>query len=77
MININVSPFAMAFLLSTSSVESIPINRIVNGSLIDLPLDSVSDLDASDFLIFFSLEIITFVSFSISSYEIFTFIIAL
>ena len=34
-ISINVSPFATAFFDKTSSVESIPINNIVNGSLID------------------------------------------
>ena len=38
-ININVSPFAIAFLLNTSSVESIPINNNVKGSFISFPVD--------------------------------------
>ena len=67
-IKINVSPLAIAFFSSTSSVESIPISSIVNGSVIDFPAELTSCSDVSDFFIFLSLERIIFVSVPTSSY---------
>ena len=67
-ITISVSPFAIAFLGRTSSVESIPIKSIVNGSVTNLPAEAVSTLDVSDSFICFSLLVIILVSSLIFSY---------
>ena len=61
-ISINESPFAIAFFSSVSSVESTPINRIVNGLSIFLSFDDFSFLEISDFLILFDLWAIILVS---------------
>ena len=61
---------AIAFLVRSSSVESIPIKRIVNGSLMFLPEEAVSNLEVAAFFIFLSLLIITLVSVEIFSYPV-------